>query len=98
MASDDFRHLFVHRLHYRPNLLRVAALVLFRLFQGNTSVARQRQGDMVPASGFIGGVSHLALFDDGNAGSAAANIHHACIIKRQQIRHRRRFIQYVADF
>lgn len=53
---------------------------------------------MVPASGFIGGVSHLALFDDGNAGSAAANIHHACIIKRQQIRHRRRFIQYVADF
>ncbi len=52
---------------------------------------------MVPASGFIGGVSHLALFDDGNAGSAAANIHHAFrIYCRQQIRYRCRFIQYMA--
>ncbi len=65
---------------------------------GIRRLPRQRQEIWCLASGFIGGVSPCSLSDDGNAGSAAANIHHACIIKRQQIRHRRRFIQYVADF
>ena len=81
MVSNNLGHLFVYRLHHRPDLLGVTALVLLRLFQRHAAVTGEGQGDMVAAGRFIGGVRHLAPFDDSDPGSTAADIHHARVVE-----------------
>ena len=49
------------------------------------------------AGGFIRRICHPALFNDGDPGGAAADIHHPGVIEQQQIRHRGRLIQHMTD-
>ena len=98
MVRHDFRHLFVDRLHHRPDFFAIAALVLLGFLQLDTTVPGQRQRDMVPAGRFISGVSHFSLFNNCNPGSATTNIHHAGVIELQQIRHRGWFVEDMAHF
>ncbi|VFT74390.1 Uncharacterised protein [Klebsiella aerogenes] len=52
---------------------------------------------MVSAGGFIRRIRHPALFNDGDPGGAAADVHHPGIIELQQIRHRGGLIQHMTD-
>ena len=97
MSGDNFGHLLVHRLNHRPDLPGVAALVLLRLLKPDAAIPGQSQGDMVAAGGFIRRIRHPALFNDGDPGGAAADIHHPGVIELQQIRHRGRLIQHMTD-
>ena len=98
MPGDNVRHFFVHRFHRGPNLVTMTALVLLCLFQRNTTISGESQRDVMSAGGFIRRVRHLALFHDGNAGSAAADIHYTGVVQLQQIRDCGWLIQHMAHF
>ena len=94
MALDNGRHLLHDRLDQGEELRlgRGVQLKGFRFFKGDPFRPRDDQGKMRAACGLIRGIHHLTIFNDSDARTAAAHIHHSAVLHAQKRIGSRRFI------